>query len=127
MMANARLPAGVQLVEGERRRSVFSRCLFRFPEHGYALRHIGDVSAAFSEFHRCSARRRLCLLEITKPERLEPGAAQGYMRLRDTGARPPHRRQRRNRQVVAAITGDTVGCLRVAREGDRYGWSPRVC
>jgi demethylmenaquinone methyltransferase/2-methoxy-6-polyprenyl-1,4-benzoquinol methylase len=70
MMANARLPAGVQLVEGRAEAIPFPDGSFDFLSMGYALRHIGDLSAAFSEFHRVlKPGGRLCLLEITKPER----------------------------------------------------------
>jgi demethylmenaquinone methyltransferase/2-methoxy-6-polyprenyl-1,4-benzoquinol methylase len=70
MMANARLPAGVQLVEGRAEAIPFPNGSFDFLSMGYALRHIGDLSAAFSEFHRIlKPGGRLCLLEITKPER----------------------------------------------------------
>jgi len=70
MMANARLPAGVQLVEGRAEAIPFPNGSFDFLSMGYALRHIGDLSAAFGEFHRIlKPGGRLCLLEITKPER----------------------------------------------------------
>jgi demethylmenaquinone methyltransferase / 2-methoxy-6-polyprenyl-1,4-benzoquinol methylase len=70
MMANARLPAGVQLVEGRAEAIPFPDGGFDFVSMGYALRHIGDLSAAFGEFHRVlKPGGRLCLLEITKPER----------------------------------------------------------
>ncbi len=70
MMANARLPAGVQLVEGRAEAIPLPNGGFDFLSMGYALRHIGDLSAAFSEFHRIlKPGGRLCLLEITKPER----------------------------------------------------------
>jgi demethylmenaquinone methyltransferase/2-methoxy-6-polyprenyl-1,4-benzoquinol methylase len=40
-----------------------------FVAMGYALRHVGDLSAAFREFFRVLAPcGRLCLLEITSPE-----------------------------------------------------------
>ena len=82
MMANARLPAGVQLVEGRAEAIPFPAAYFDFLSMGYALRHIGDVSAAFSEFHRVlKPGGRLCLLEITKPERAWSQALlKGYMR-----------------------------------------------
>jgi len=70
MMANARLPEGVQLMEGRAESIPFPDESFDFLGMGYALRHIGDLSVAFDEFHRVlKPGGRLCLLEITKPER----------------------------------------------------------
>lgn len=70
MMANARLPTGVQLVEGRAEAIPFPNGGFDFLSMGYALRHIGDLSAACSEFYRVlKPGGRLCLMEITKPER----------------------------------------------------------
>jgi demethylmenaquinone methyltransferase/2-methoxy-6-polyprenyl-1,4-benzoquinol methylase len=69
MMACADLP-GVQLIEGLAEAIPFPDASFDFLSMGYALRHIGDLSAAFREFHRVlKPGARLCLLEITKPER----------------------------------------------------------
>jgi demethylmenaquinone methyltransferase/2-methoxy-6-polyprenyl-1,4-benzoquinol methylase len=69
MMSQAHLP-GVQLIEGRAEAIPFPDASFDFLSMGYALRHIGDLSAAFSEFHRVlKPGGRLCLLEITKPER----------------------------------------------------------
>lgn len=69
MMACARLP-GVRLVEGRAEAIPFPDASFDFLSMGYALRHIGDLQAAFGEFHRVlKPGGRLCLLEITKPER----------------------------------------------------------
>ncbi len=69
MMSQAHLP-GVQLVEGRAEAIPFPDASFDFLSMGYALRHIGDLSDAFSEFHRVlKPGGRLCLLEITKPER----------------------------------------------------------
>jgi demethylmenaquinone methyltransferase/2-methoxy-6-polyprenyl-1,4-benzoquinol methylase len=70
MMANARLPAGVQLLEGRAEAIPFPDATFDFLSMGYALRHIGDLAAAFREFHRVlKPGSRLCLIEITRPER----------------------------------------------------------
>lgn len=81
MMACANLP-GVQLVEGRAEAIPFPDASFDFLSMGYALRHIGDLSAAFSEFHRVlKPGGRLCVLEITKPERAWSQALlKGYMR-----------------------------------------------
>ena len=82
MMAHAHLPAGVQLVEGRAEAIPFPDASFDFLSMGYALRHIGDLSAAFGEFHRVlKPGGRLCLLEITKPEHVwSRMLLKGYMR-----------------------------------------------
>jgi len=53
-----------------------------FLSMGYALRHIGDVTAAFAEFHRVlRPGGRLAVLEITKPRgALGTAALKAYMR-----------------------------------------------
>lgn len=83
MMANAHLPEGLRLVEGRAEAIPLPDASFDFLSMGYALRHIGDLSAAFSEFHRVlKPGGRLCLLEITKPERSWSRALlKGYMRV----------------------------------------------
>ncbi|WP_153117039.1 class I SAM-dependent methyltransferase [Rhodocyclus tenuis] len=69
MMANAKLPEGVNLVEGFAEAIPFPDAHFDFLSMGYALRHISDLSLAFDEFHRVlKPGGRLCLLEITCPE-----------------------------------------------------------
>ncbi|MBI4754687.1 MAG: class I SAM-dependent methyltransferase [Betaproteobacteria bacterium] len=69
MMANARVPAGVELVQGRAEEIPFPDASFEFLSMGYALRHIGDLSVAFKEFHRVlKPGARVCLLEITRPE-----------------------------------------------------------
>ena len=69
MMANARVPAGVQLLEGRAESIPFPDNHFDFLSMGYALRHIGDLRAAFREFHRVlKPGGKICLLEITCPE-----------------------------------------------------------
>jgi demethylmenaquinone methyltransferase/2-methoxy-6-polyprenyl-1,4-benzoquinol methylase len=68
MMASACLPQGVTLVEGTAEAIPFPDASFDFLSMGYALRHIGDLSLAFREFHRVmKPGARLCLLEITHP------------------------------------------------------------
>jgi demethylmenaquinone methyltransferase/2-methoxy-6-polyprenyl-1,4-benzoquinol methylase len=69
MMANAKLPVGVTLVEGRAEAIPLPDASFDFLSMGYALRHIGDFAAACAEFHRVlKPGGRICLLEITKPE-----------------------------------------------------------
>jgi len=68
MMSSAKLPQGVFLVEGTAEAIPFPDASFDFLSMGYALRHIGDLSLAFREFHRVmKPGARLCLLEITRP------------------------------------------------------------
>ena len=70
MMASAKVPAGVALVEGTAEAIPFPDNSFDFLSMGYALRHIGDLALAFREFHRVmKPGARLCLLEITRPEK----------------------------------------------------------
>jgi len=69
MMANAKVPSGVALVEGSAEAIPFPDAHFDFLSMGYALRHISDLSVAFREFHRVlKPGGKLCLLEITCPE-----------------------------------------------------------
>lgn len=68
MIANAKLPEGVTVVEGCAEDIPFPDCSFDFLSMGYALRHISDLSIAFKEFHRVmKPGAKLCLLEITCP------------------------------------------------------------
>jgi demethylmenaquinone methyltransferase/2-methoxy-6-polyprenyl-1,4-benzoquinol methylase len=82
MMASARLPQGVSLLEGTAEAIPFADASFDFLSMGYALRHIGDLSIAFREFHRVMRPgARLCLLEITRPEKGIGGALiKAYMK-----------------------------------------------
>jgi demethylmenaquinone methyltransferase/2-methoxy-6-polyprenyl-1,4-benzoquinol methylase len=82
MLANARLPAGVKLIEGRAEDIPFPDESFDFVSMGYALRHISDLSVAFREFRRVlKPGGRLCILEITRPEsRLLSMLLKGYMR-----------------------------------------------
>ena len=69
MMANAKVPPGVTLVEGTAELIPFPDSHFDFLSMGYALRHISDLSVAFHEFHRVmKPGGKLCILEITCPE-----------------------------------------------------------
>ena len=70
MLASARLPEGVKLVEGRAEAIPYPDASFDFLSMGYALRHISDLSVAFHEFHRVmKPGAKLCLLEITCPEK----------------------------------------------------------
>ena len=82
MMASARLPAGVSLLEGMAEALPCDDASFDFLSMGYALRHIGDLALAFREFHRVmKPGARLCLLEITRPEKGLRGALmKAYMK-----------------------------------------------
>lgn len=82
MMALAPSLPGVRLVEGRAECIPFADASFDFIAMGYALRHIGDLSAAFREFHRVlRPGGRLCILEITRPEgRLARRLLRAYIR-----------------------------------------------
>lgn len=82
MLQNARLPAGVTLIEGYAEKIPFPDASFDFLSMGYALRHISDLSLAFGEFRRVlKPGGRLCILEITRPEsRMFEMLLKGYMR-----------------------------------------------
>lgn len=67
MMGQARLP-GVELITGRAEDLPRPDASCDFLSMGYALRHIADVTAAFSEFHRTlRPGGRLLVLEISKP------------------------------------------------------------
>ncbi|KQP38984.1 class I SAM-dependent methyltransferase [Pseudorhodoferax sp. Leaf274] len=68
MMGEVRLP-NVQLLQGRAEALPQPDGSHDFLSMGYALRHIGDVHAAFAEFHRVlRPGGRLLILEITRPE-----------------------------------------------------------
>ncbi len=82
MLANARVPEGVTLIEGSAEAIPLPDGCADFVSMGYALRHIGDLSAAFREFHRVLKPGGIaCVLEITRPEtRLRMLVLKTYMR-----------------------------------------------
>jgi len=66
MMAAAKLPEAMVLIEGRAESLPFPDNHFDFLSMGYALRHISDLAVAFAEFARVlKPGGRLCLLEIT--------------------------------------------------------------
>lgn len=70
MVENAKVPAGVRLMSGSAESIPARDAEADFLCMGYALRHVGDLSAAFGEFYRVlKPGGRLCLLEITPPQR----------------------------------------------------------
>lgn len=70
MLRNAHVPAGVRLVEGYAENIPYPDASFDFVSMGYALRHIADLSVAFCEFFRVlRPGGRLCILEVTRPEK----------------------------------------------------------
>ena len=82
MLAHARVPEGVQLIEGRAEAIPFPDESFDFLSMGYALRHLSDLTTAFREFRRVlRPGGRLCLLEITLPEgRLRRAFLKFYMK-----------------------------------------------
>ena len=82
MLRNAQVPAGVQLVEGCAEKIPYPDARFDFVSMGYALRHIADLSVAFCEFFRVlRPGGRLCILEITRPEKkFHAALLKGYLR-----------------------------------------------
>ena len=82
MLGRARVPQRVRLVLGSAEAIPAASASADFLSMGYALRHIGDLSAAFKEFQRVLAPGgKLCLLEITPPRgRLPRALLKIYMR-----------------------------------------------
>ena len=68
MLANARMPQGMQVIEGRAEELPVPDASFDFVSMGYALRHVSDLRPVFSEFHRVlKPGGRACMLEITRP------------------------------------------------------------
>ena len=69
VMAASNVPEGMVLMEGRAEELPFPDNHFDFLSMGFALRHISDLSKAFSEFERVlKPGGRLCILEMTKPQ-----------------------------------------------------------
>jgi demethylmenaquinone methyltransferase/2-methoxy-6-polyprenyl-1,4-benzoquinol methylase len=68
MLEHAKVPAGVRLLSGSAEKIPVADSCADFVCMGYALRHLGDLSTAFSEFYRVvRPGGRLCVLEMTLP------------------------------------------------------------
>lgn len=82
MMAAAKLPRAMVLVEGRAECLPFPDNHFDFLSMGYALRHISDLGVAFAEFERVlKPGGRLCILEITQAQnRFGKWLLKSYMR-----------------------------------------------
>jgi demethylmenaquinone methyltransferase / 2-methoxy-6-polyprenyl-1,4-benzoquinol methylase len=67
MLAQSDLP-GVELLDGTAEALPVADASFDFVTMGYALRHVGDVGAAFREFHRVlKPGGSVLVLEISRP------------------------------------------------------------
>ena len=82
MMAAAKLPDAMVLIEGRAESLPFPDNHFDFLSMGYALRHISDLGVAFAEFERVlKPGGRLCILEITQAQnRFGRWLLKNYMR-----------------------------------------------
>ncbi len=68
MVQEARVPAGVRLMEGSAEAIPMPSACADFISMGYALRHVSDLSLVFAEFWRVLRPGGIiCLLEITQP------------------------------------------------------------
>jgi len=86
MIRNAQVPPGLRLICGSAEAIPAPDAAADFLSMGYALRHIGDLSLAFREFQRVlKPGGRLCLLELTRPER---GRSRALLRLYLRGVIP---------------------------------------
>ena len=105
MMGEVSLP-GVELVTGRAEDLPRPDASCDFLSMGYALRHIGDVRAAFAEFHRVlRPGGRLLVLEIVRPAgRVGTTLLKGYMR------------------AVVPLIARVVGRRRDTAELWRYYW-----
>lgn len=106
MLANARLPEGMQVIEGRAEALPAADGSFDFVSMGYALRHVADLRAVFGEFFRVlKPGGRACVLEITRP----------------TGVRAT-RWLRRYLRYLVPLVARWVGRSRDTPEVMRYLW-----
>lgn len=70
MLAEAVAKLSIRVVQGVGEQLPLASDQFDFLSMGYALRHLGDLGAAFREFNRVlKPGGRVCILEITRPRR----------------------------------------------------------
>jgi demethylmenaquinone methyltransferase/2-methoxy-6-polyprenyl-1,4-benzoquinol methylase len=82
MLRHAVIPIGAKLLEGKAEALPVADASADFVCMGYALRHISDLAAGFTEFFRVLRPGGIvCILEITRPARRLPRALlKGYLR-----------------------------------------------
>ena len=69
MLAELRKKIDVEIIEGYAEDIPLPDCQVDFVSMGYALRHVGDIDRAFSEYHRVlRAGGQVCLMEISLPQ-----------------------------------------------------------
>jgi demethylmenaquinone methyltransferase/2-methoxy-6-polyprenyl-1,4-benzoquinol methylase len=82
MLRSAKRQLDIAAVQGKAESLPFVSDRFDFLTMGFALRHMSDLSVAFSDFHRVlRPKGTVCILEITQPEgSLARGVLKAYMR-----------------------------------------------
>jgi demethylmenaquinone methyltransferase/2-methoxy-6-polyprenyl-1,4-benzoquinol methylase len=82
MIAHARVPAGLRVLEGRAEALPVADASCDFLSMGFALRHVSDLAVVFAEFLRVlRPGGRVCILEIVRPaSRLGLHALRLYMR-----------------------------------------------
>lgn len=82
MLAHAKLPTGMRVLEGRAEALPVADDSCDFLSMGFALRHVSDLNLVFREFHRAlRPGGTVCILEITRPEsRAAQWAMKLYMR-----------------------------------------------
>lgn len=106
MLAHAKVPEGLRVLEGRAEALPLADRCADFVSMGFALRHVSDLNAVFREFRRVlRPGGRVCLLEVARPQaRAGAWALKLYMR--------------RVVPAVARVFGHTAGVTEVWR----YFW-----
>jgi demethylmenaquinone methyltransferase/2-methoxy-6-polyprenyl-1,4-benzoquinol methylase len=111
MLAEAAKALPIRLVIGRAEQLPFEDGSFDFLSMGYALRHLGDVAAAFREFARVLRPGGVaCVLEITRPRgRISAALVKCYMRgIVPCLARMTSRTARERQRELWAYYWDTI-------------------